>query len=77
MLRKKQGFDGLVFTDCMEMDAIQKGWGMARGAVLAVAAGCDVLCISHHLEQVQSAVEAIEQAVADGASRTGIPSSRT
>ena len=66
LLRKKQGFDGLVFTDCMEMDAIQKGWGMARGAVLAVAAGCDVLCISHHLEQVQSAVEAIEQAVADG-----------
>jgi len=66
LLRKKQGFEGLVFTDCMEMDAIQKGWGMARGAVLAVAAGCDVLCISHHLEQVQSAVEAIEQAVADG-----------
>ena len=66
MLRKKQGFDGLVFTDCMEMDAIQKGWGTAQGAVLAVAAGCDVLCISHHIEAVQSAVEAIEQAVADG-----------
>ena len=63
LLRKKQGFDGLVFTDCMEMDAIQKGWGTAQGAVLAVAAGCDVLCISHHIEAVQSAVEAIEQAI--------------
>ena len=72
LLRKKQGFDGLVFTDCMEMDAIQKGWGMEKGAVLAVAAGCDVLCISHHIEQVQTAVEAIEQAVADGV----IPRSR-
>ena len=66
LLRNKQGFQGLVFTDCMEMDAIRKGWGTAQGAVLAVAAGCDVLCISHHVEAVQAAVEAIEQAVADG-----------
>lgn len=66
MLRGKQGFDGLVFTDCMEMDAIQKGWGTAEGAVLAVLAGCDVLCISHHLEAVREATEAIYQAVQSG-----------
>lgn len=66
MLRKKQGFGGLVFTDCMEMDAIQKGWGTAEGAVLAVLAGCDVLCISHHAEAARDAVEAIYQAVQSG-----------
>ena len=66
LLRNKQGFQGLVFTDCMEMDAIRKGWGTAQGAVLAVAAGCDVLCISHHEEAVRDAVEAIEQAVESG-----------
>lgn len=66
MLRKKQGFGGLVFTDCMEMDAIQKGWGTAEGAVLAVLAGCDVLCISHHLEAARDAAEAIYQAVRSG-----------
>ena len=66
MLRKKQGFQGLVFTDCMEMDAIRKGWGTARGAVLAIAAGCDVLCISHHADAVRDAIEAIEQAVESG-----------
>ena len=66
LLRKKQGFKGLVFTDCMEMDAIRANWGTARGAVLAVAAGCDVLCISHHAEAVRDAIEAIEQAVESG-----------
>lgn len=66
LLRKKQGFKGLVFTDCMEMDAIQKGWGTAEGAVLAVLAGCDVLCISHHIEAVQAACDAIYEAVQTG-----------
>ncbi len=66
ILREKLGFSGLVFTDCLEMEAIQKGWGVAEGAVLAVLAGCDVLCISHHLEAVQTAVGAIYDAVLSG-----------
>ena len=66
MLRKKQGFKGLVFTDCMEMDAIRAKWGTPRGAVLAVKAGCDVLCISHHADAVRESIEAIEQAVENG-----------
>ena len=66
MLRKKQGFQGLVFTDCMEMDAIRAKWGTPRGAVLAVKAGCDVLCISHHEDAVRDAIEAIVAAVESG-----------
>ena len=66
LLRKKQGFQGLVFTDCMEMEAIQKGWGSAEGAVLAVLAGCDILCISHHVEAVRDACDAIYEAVQSG-----------
>lgn len=66
ILRERQGFSGLVFTDCLEMEAIQKGWGVGEGAVLAVLAGCDVLCISHHLEAVKAAAEALYQAVQTG-----------
>ena len=66
MLRKKQGFQGLVFTDCMEMDAIRANWGTARGAVLAVKAGCDVLCISHHADAVRDVIDSIAQAVESG-----------
>ena len=66
LLREKQGFRGLVCTDCMEMDAIQKNWGTAEGAVLAVLAGCDLLCISHHMEAVAQAAEALYRAVETG-----------
>lgn len=72
MLRGKQGFDGLVFTDCMEMDAIRANWGTPQGAVLAVAAGCDILCISHSVDAVRDSIEAIVKAVEEGV----IPRSR-
>ncbi len=66
LLRKKQGFEGLVFTDCLEMEAVREGWGTAEAAVLAVLAGCDVLTISHHQEAVAAACEAIYNAVQSG-----------
>ncbi len=66
LLREKQGFDGLVFTDCLEMEAVRKGWGTAEAAVLAVLAGCDVLTISHHLEAAAAACDAIYEAVQTG-----------
>ncbi|WP_130797001.1 glycoside hydrolase family 3 protein [Streptomyces otsuchiensis] len=39
------GFDGLIFTDGMEMDAIAATHGMERGTVLAIAAGADAICV--------------------------------
>ncbi|MCF8144740.1 MAG: beta-N-acetylhexosaminidase [Deltaproteobacteria bacterium] len=45
LMRERLGFDGLVVTDDLEMGAIQKGWGVAAGAVAAFVAGCDILLI--------------------------------
>ncbi|WP_461110756.1 glycoside hydrolase family 3 protein [Streptomyces calidiresistens] len=39
------GFDGVVVTDGMEMDAIAARWGVERGNVLAIAAGADAICV--------------------------------
>ena len=50
LLRGELGFDGIVVTDCLEMDAITQGVGTVRGAVEALSAGADLLLISHHLE---------------------------
>ncbi len=66
LLRKQQGFEGLVFTDCLEMEAVREGWGTAEAAVLSVLAGCDILIISHHLEAARAACDAIYQAVQTG-----------
>ena len=66
LLRDELGYDGIVATDCLEMDAIAKGVGTVRGAVEALAAGADLLLISHHLDLAHAAAEAIATAVRDG-----------
>ncbi len=66
LLRNKQGFEGLVFTDCLEMEAVRRSWGTAEGAVLSVLAGCDILIVSHHLEAAAAACDAIYRAVESG-----------
>ena len=66
LLREKMGYDGLIITDCMMMDAIAKHYGTVEGSVAACAAGADMICICHDLELAGQACEAIEQAIAEG-----------
>ena len=66
LLRETMGFDGIAVTDCLEMDAIKVTYGFGPGAVMAVQAGCDVLCFSHTYEAVAEAVNALYKAVEDG-----------
>jgi beta-N-acetylhexosaminidase len=66
LLRDELGYDGIVATDCLEMDAIAHGVGTVRGAVEALAAGADLLLISHHLDLAHAAAAAIAAAVRAG-----------
>lgn len=66
LLREELGYDGIVATDCLEMDAIADGVGTVRGAVEALAAGADLLLISHRLDLAQAAADAIVAAVREG-----------
>jgi beta-N-acetylhexosaminidase len=70
LLRSELGFDGLVMTDGLEMRGITDGFGIARATVLALAAGCDALCIGGGLadeDVVDELRDAIVSAVRDGA----------
>jgi beta-N-acetylhexosaminidase len=66
LLRDELGFDGVVCTDCLEMEAIAGGVGVAEAAVRALDAGADLLVISHRLDRAQEAADAIGAAVRDG-----------
>jgi beta-N-acetylhexosaminidase len=66
LLRDELGYDGVVFTDDLEMHAIIDHYGMADAAVRAVQAGCDVLLICKDREREVEAFEAIERSVAAG-----------
>ncbi|GAB7128850.1 beta-N-acetylhexosaminidase [Silvimonas sp. JCM 19000] len=66
LLRQQLGFDGVVFTDCMEMDAIAKGVGTVAGAVAAFKAGADIVLVSHTQALQQGALALLERAVLSG-----------
>lgn len=66
LLREELGFAGVACTDCLQMDAIALGPGTVAGAVAALAAGADLLLVSHSLELAQAAAGAIATAVEDG-----------
>lgn len=66
LLREQLGFGGVIATDCLEMDAIAAGVGTVEGAVQSLAAGADLLLISHHLDLARAAADAIAAAVEDG-----------
>ncbi len=66
LLRERMGFDGVVITDCLEMRAIADTVGVARGAVLALAAGADLVLISHTYERQRAAFDMLLAAVRSG-----------
>lgn len=66
LLRDDLGFDGLAVTDCLEMDAIADGVGTTEAAVQAIAAGCDLLTVSHSPDAQDAAMRAVYDAVRSG-----------
>jgi beta-N-acetylhexosaminidase len=66
ILREEWGYDGVLFTDCMQMDAIAAGIGTVRGVTAAIAAGADCALVSHDPQLAYEAVEHLASAVAAG-----------
>jgi beta-N-acetylhexosaminidase len=66
MLRKEIGFDGLVVTDELEMEAIARRYGVGHAAVMAVAAGADMVLIPWRPEKKTEVYRALLQAARDG-----------
>ncbi|WP_340028918.1 beta-N-acetylhexosaminidase [Paenibacillus sp. FSL H7-0940] len=66
LLREEMGFEGIIITDCLEMHAISKPYGVAEAAVRAVEAGADLILVSHTLQDQVVALEAIVEAVRTG-----------
>jgi beta-N-acetylhexosaminidase len=67
LLRGELGFDGVIFTDDLDMGALATRYDIGQIAVGAVAAGCDglLLCGPDHDKQ-HRALEALVHAAEDG-----------
>ncbi len=49
ILRKRLGFNGVVFSDDMQMHAIAKNYGLEETIKLAINAGVDIMCFSNNI----------------------------
>jgi len=69
LLRDSIGYDGVIFSDDMQMEAIASEYGLEEAIILCINAGVDVLCFGNNLgydeqipEQFQSIVlKAVEE----------------
>lgn len=66
VLRDELHFKGLVITDELEMDAIDRRYGVGRAAVLAVVAGADMVLIPWRLEKKEEVWAALLEAARTG-----------
>ncbi len=63
LLKKELGFEGLIFTDAMEMQGVIKYHGSGEAAAKALAAGNDIILLPTN---IKSALGAIKKYVNDG-----------
>ncbi|WP_285115831.1 beta-N-acetylhexosaminidase [Leifsonia sp. fls2-241-R2A-40a] len=74
MLRGELGFGGVVVSDALDMHGASGDRGIPEAAVLALAAGCDLLCIG--TENTDEQLAAIEAAIAAAVSSGRLAPSR-
>jgi beta-N-acetylhexosaminidase len=53
LLRKTLGYNGVVFSDDMQMHAISKQYGLEESIKLAINAGIDVMCFSNNIQNTE------------------------
>lgn len=58
-LREEMGFDGVIVTDDLVMEAISGQYGAGEAAVLAVLAGNDLLCSTDYPTQYSAVLDAV------------------
>ncbi len=63
LLRNQIGFDGVIFTDGLEMKGVTKYYSPGEVSAKAIEAGCDMLCLP---ESTPEAFAAIKKYIAEG-----------
>lgn len=59
LLRREFGFEGVLFSDDLEMGALSRRWSIEESAVRAIEAGCDALLICQSAELQEQVLGAL------------------
>lgn len=67
LLRQEMGYEGLIVTDALDMDAIDTVYDYPGAVIKAIQAGVDLVISAHvSLESQQQAIEAVVNAIQSG-----------
>ncbi|MBR3741915.1 MAG: beta-N-acetylhexosaminidase [Clostridia bacterium] len=66
LLREELGFEGLLLTDGMEMNAVMNLYGIEDACRRALNAGCDICLVCHSAQQAASTMEYLGKAIENG-----------
>ena len=66
LLRQNLGFNGVVISECLEMEALSHNIGVAGGTVMAVNAGCDLILVCRSWTGQQEAINGLKLGVENG-----------
>ena len=65
-LRETLGFEGLIISDCMTMNAIKDHYTTEKGCVMALNAGVDLLCLNAATDIQTTCYQTVLEAVRSG-----------
>ncbi|GJM13997.1 MAG: beta-hexosaminidase [Pseudohongiella sp.] len=71
LLREELGFDGVVFSDDLTMNAAHSAGSVSQRADMALAAGCDMVLVCNQPEQAVELVGYLDQKQQPGSDRIG------
>ncbi|PGH18729.1 hypothetical protein AJ80_04382 [Polytolypa hystricis UAMH7299] len=66
LLRKDLKFNGVVISECLEMEALSYNIGVGGGTVMAMKAGCDLILLCRSFSVQQEAINGLKLGVENG-----------
>ncbi|KAK3110291.1 hypothetical protein LTR53_015557 [Teratosphaeriaceae sp. CCFEE 6253] len=66
LLRNDLHFNGVVISDCLEMEALSHNIGVGGGTVMAINAGCDIVLLCRSFAHQQEAIAGLKLGIENG-----------
>ncbi len=66
LLRHEMRFDGVVVSECLEMEALSRNIGISGGTVMAFKAGCDLILTCRTLSSQEDAINGLTAGLDNG-----------
>ncbi|KAG0683663.1 hypothetical protein C6P40_005180, partial [Pichia californica] len=65
MLRDKLKFNGVVVSECLLLEALDRNFGVVQGCISAFSVGCDLILLCNNYEIQEQAILALKSVIED------------